>query len=269
MRRHMTASVCSTHYSSGRRSGTRTGRMTLRRLWTRSGSTAGPASPPESERPNGSNPSLDTQSGTSQKGGTRAKRRRQGGLLPSQIGHCYALVGSRPTAAHKRVRVCSMGLTMEAIDDLLARILLETAIVYKRTCEQYKRKCLLDIMDKSCRQYCNMIDVKQISRLARERMKEMKLDPARLHALKWANQKHIDPERKVFINEHCYSIQTFCRDAINLQPLDIQNVKKHLKLLKDVWILRTEDNKLPKSRGANWPACYKVAGIELVWPEDP
>ena len=55
---------------------------------------------------------------------------------------------------------------MEEIADLLARILLETAIVYNNTLDSYRdgRIALLDIMDEACRQYCNLIVVKQISR---------------------------------------------------------------------------------------------------------
>jgi len=167
---------------------------------------------------------------------------------------------------------------MEEIADLLARILLETAIVYNNTSQSYKegRIALLDIMDEACRQYCNLIVVKQISRKARERMKEMKLDPLQLHRLKWSNQSEIDPGPKknsIFCNEHPYSVRRLCLDTTELQPLDIETVRKHVQKMKDVWVLRTEDIDLTKlgyrSRGANWPECYKDAKIELVWPTDP
>ena len=137
---------------------------------------------------------------------------------------------------------------MEEIADLLARILLETANVYKLTPESDKRRltCLLDIVDEGCRQNCNLIDVKQISRNARERIKVMKFDPVKLHRLNWDDQSRIDSGPKkdsIFCYEHPYSIRPFCLDATKLWPLDIHTAKEHVKKLKVVWILRAEDKK--------------------------
>jgi hypothetical protein len=156
----------------------------------------------------------------------------------------------------------------------LSHATLEILLKYKQS-EDYH-----DVTGKPLTRYYNSIlnlmcrhleyfVVPRVSVAAQQRAQELQVG-GRLADMRWVDQRGRmkDPNRTIFQFEHIKPVGDMRSELLSLESPTVEQVEKIISQADVAWILREENDRLPRdNRGADPMQCYRDCNIEFV-PEE-
>ena len=150
----------------------------------------------------------------------------------------------------------------------MCHIFYELILEYRESNNKNKKKWVVETLKIAIRQL-ELFLIPKVSVEANRIAQENGIN--NLKDMRWKDQekKMKDKDRKIFHFEHVFPVAQMKDELLNLQVLNIENIKQIIDRMEIAWILKEENKKLDKKgysfkRGDNIWECYKKVGIEMI-----